>query len=93
MFLNAAACWRNIPSEVWNFAIGGCQVLKEYLSNRERKRLGRPLTPAEVRHVRDTARRLAAIPPDGARAGRELSRLSCRARDLVVGRLARIAAL
>ena len=61
MFLNAAACWRNIPSEVWNFAIGGCQVLKEYLSNRERKRLGRPLTPAEVRHVRDTARRLAAI--------------------------------
>ena len=61
VFLNAEACWRNIPAEVWDFAIGGYQVLKKYLSYRERKLFGRPLTPAEIRHVRDTARRLAAI--------------------------------
>ena len=61
VFLNAEACWRNVPETVWDFSIGGYQVLKKYLSYRERPLLGRPLTPAEVRHVRDTARRLAAL--------------------------------
>lgn len=59
--LNATACWRNVPAAVWDFSIGGYQVLKKYLSYRERPLLGRALTPAEVRHVRDTARRLAAL--------------------------------
>lgn len=61
LFLNAAACWRNVPASVWDFTIGGYQVLKKYLSYREQPLLGRPLTPAEIRHVRDTARRLAAL--------------------------------
>ncbi|MGH7043709.1 MAG: type ISP restriction/modification enzyme, partial [Acetobacteraceae bacterium] len=61
VFLNATACWRNVPETVWDFTIGGYQVLKKYLSYRERPLLGRTLTPAELRHVRDTARRLAAL--------------------------------
>jgi hypothetical protein len=61
VYLNAEAFWRNIPAAVWDFTIGGYQVLKKYLSYRERPLLGRALTPAEIRHVRDTARRLAGI--------------------------------
>lgn len=61
VFLNDAAYWRNIPEQVWSFTIGGYQVLKKWLSYRERPLLGRALTPAEVRYVRDTARRLAAL--------------------------------
>lgn len=61
IFLNGAAFWRNVPETVWDFHIGGYQVMKKWLSYREQRLLGRALTPAEVRHVRDTARRLAAL--------------------------------
>ncbi len=61
VFLNADAYWRNIPETVWSFTIGGYQVLKKWLSYREQPLLGRVLTPGEVRHVRDVARRLAAL--------------------------------
>jgi Type ISP C-terminal specificity domain len=61
IYLNADAYWRNIPKEVWGFAIGGYQVLKKWLSYREQPILGRALTPGEVRYVRDLARRLAAL--------------------------------
>ncbi len=61
IFLNAAAYWRNVPQQVWSFHIGGYQVMKKWLSYREQRLLGRALTPAEVRHVRDMARRLAAV--------------------------------
>ena len=61
VFLNADAYWRNIPEAVWSFTIGGYQVLKKWLSYRERPLLGRALTPGEVRYVRDVARRLAAL--------------------------------
>jgi hypothetical protein len=60
--LNDSAYWRNIPEHVWSFTIGGYQVLKKWLSSyRERPLLGRALTPAELRYVRDTARRPAAL--------------------------------
>ncbi|MDA8049246.1 MAG: hypothetical protein M0002_04440 [Rhodospirillales bacterium] len=61
VYLNDVAYWRNVPERVWNFTIGGYQVVKKYLAYRERPLLGRALTPAEIRHVRDTARRLAAL--------------------------------
>ena len=59
--LNADAWWRNIPDAVWNFNIGGYQVLKKWLSYREQPLLGRALSPGDVRYVRDVARRLAAL--------------------------------
>jgi hypothetical protein len=59
--LNADAFWRNVPDAVWSFTIGGYQVLKKFLSYREQPLLGRALAPAEVRYVRDVARRLAAL--------------------------------
>ena len=59
--LNNRAYWRNVPAAVWNYKLGGYQVLKKWLSYRERGVLGRPLKPEEVQHFTDTARRIAAI--------------------------------
>ena len=58
---NDHAYWRNVPAAVWHYKLGGYQVLKKWLSYRERPVLGRPLLPAEVQHFAETARRIAAI--------------------------------
>ena len=61
IYLNDRAYWRNVPAAVWRYKLGGYQVLKKWLSYRERDILGRPLHPEEVQHFTDTARRIAAI--------------------------------
>ena len=61
IYLNDQACWRNVPATVWNYKLGGYQVLKKWLSYRECTILGRPLRPEEVRYFTDTARRIGAI--------------------------------
>ena len=61
VYLNGRAYWRNVPAAVWEYQLGGYQVLKKWLSYRESKVLGRPLSAAEVQHFTDTARRIAAI--------------------------------
>ena len=61
IYLNDRAYWRNVPAAVWGYKLGGYQVLKKWLSYRERKVLGRALRPEEVQHFTDTARRIAAI--------------------------------
>ena len=58
--LNDNAYWRNIPANVWNYRLGGYQVLKKWLSYRERKVLGRALRAEEVQYFSETARRIAA---------------------------------
>ena len=55
------AYWRNVPAAVWNYQLGGYQVLKKWLSYREQGVLGRALSAAEVQHFTDTARRIAAL--------------------------------
>ena len=59
--LNHNARWSNVPAAVWNYRLGGYQVLKKWLSYRESKVLGRLLLPEEVEHFANTARRIAAI--------------------------------
>ncbi|MCX7014281.1 MAG: N-6 DNA methylase [Candidatus Sumerlaeota bacterium] len=61
VYLNDVAYWANIPEAVWNYYIGGYQVIKKWLSYREKPLLGRSLTPDEVRYVTEMARRLAAL--------------------------------
>jgi hypothetical protein len=61
VYLNNVAYWKNIPSRVWAYTIGGYQVIKKWLSYREREILGRGLTMEEARVVTDIARRIAAI--------------------------------
>jgi hypothetical protein len=61
VYLNDLAYWRNIPARVWEYTIGGYQVIKKWLSYRERPILGRGLMMEEVRTVTEIARRIAAI--------------------------------
>ena len=61
VYLNERAFWRNVPAKVWSYQLGGYQVLKKWLSYREREVLGRSLTADEVQYFTDTARRIAAI--------------------------------
>jgi hypothetical protein len=61
IFLNTVSCWRNVPEAVWEYTIGGYQVIKKWLSYREKPLLGRGLTSDEVRYVTEIARRLAAL--------------------------------
>ena len=61
VYLNEQAYWRNVPTAVWNYQLGGYQVLKKWLSYREIKVLGRQLRSEEVQHFTDTARRIGAI--------------------------------
>ncbi len=59
--LNDRAFWRNVPAAVWRYKLGGYRVLKKWLSYRERPVLARPLSPEEVQHFTDTARRIGAM--------------------------------
>ena len=61
VYLNEFAYWSNVPLRVWEYTIGGYQVMKKWLSYREEELLGRPLTIDEVRYVQEMARRIAAI--------------------------------
>ena len=61
VYLNGEAFWRNVPSGVWDYRLGGYQVLKKWLSYREHAVLGRRLRTQEVQHFTDTARRIAAL--------------------------------
>jgi len=61
IYLNDTACWENVPEKVWEYTIGGYQVIKKWLSYREHDLLGRALTPDEAREVTNMARRIAAL--------------------------------
>jgi hypothetical protein len=61
VFLNDDSYWTLVPSAVWEYRIGGYQVLKKWLSYRQHELLGRPLTVEESRHVTNMVRRLTII--------------------------------
>ena len=61
IYLNGTAYWRNVPAAVWRYKLGGYQVLKKWLSYRERNVLGRALVPEEVGYFAEAARRIGAI--------------------------------
>ena len=61
IYLNGNAYWRNVPAAVWRYKLSGYQVLKKWLSYRERAVLGRALLPEEVGYFAEVARRIGAI--------------------------------
>ena len=61
IFINDIAYWRNVPEKVWQFYIGGYQVIKKWLSYREIELLGRPLILDEITEVTNMIRRISAI--------------------------------
>ncbi|MEZ4672183.1 MAG: type ISP restriction/modification enzyme [Anaerolineae bacterium] len=62
VYLNGTTYWRGIPTDVWEYTLGGYQVLKKWLSYRETAVLGRPLKPEEAREFMHIARRIASLP-------------------------------
>ena len=50
-----------MPANVWTYMLGGYQVIKKWMSYRERRLLGRDLSLEEAREVMNIARRIAAI--------------------------------
>ena len=61
VYLNDRAYWRNVPAAIWDYKLGGYQVLKKWLSYRERDVLGRALTPEEVLYFAEMTRRVGGI--------------------------------
>jgi len=59
--LTGESFWPAIPINVWNYTLGGYQVLKKWLSYREFPLLGRPLHSEEAAYVAQVVRRIAAI--------------------------------
>jgi len=61
IYLNGTTCWRCVPTAVWEYFIGGYQVVKKWLSYRDESIFGRPLTKDEAREVTSMIRRISAI--------------------------------
>lgn len=61
VYINDTTYWRDIPADVWEYTLGGYQVLKKWLSYRETDVLGRPLKSEEARTFMHIARRIAAL--------------------------------
>jgi hypothetical protein len=59
--LNGAALWTAVPVAVWDYTLGGYQVLKKWLSYRELSILGRPLLSDESDYFAQVVRRITAI--------------------------------
>ena len=61
VYLNDRAFWRNVPATIWDYKLGGYQVLKKWLSYRESDVLGRALTPEEVLYFAEMTRRVGGM--------------------------------
>jgi Type ISP C-terminal specificity domain/N-6 DNA Methylase len=62
LFLNDDVFLSGIPSDVWQYELGGYPVMKKWLGYRHVSRLGgRPLTLAELDQLRTIAQRIAAV--------------------------------
>ena len=61
VFLNDVAHSANVPQAVWDYTIGGYQVIKKWLSYREKAMLGRGLTMQEAHYLTEMVRRIAAL--------------------------------
>ena len=61
VYLNDHVFWRNVPVAIWEYKLGGYQVLKKWLSYREQDVLERLLKPEEVLYFSEIVRRIARV--------------------------------
>lgn len=61
VYLNGSTFWTAVPTKVWNYDLGGYQVLKKWLSYRELPLLDRPLRSEESDYFAQVVRRITAI--------------------------------
>ncbi|WP_459959922.1 type ISP restriction/modification enzyme, partial [Mycobacterium avium] len=67
---------RGIPAAVWDYKIGGFQVLRKWLSYREKRVLGRDMSIEETRAFTNIARRLTAVVLQGPELDRNYLRIT-----------------
>ena len=82
IYLNEVAYWRNVPEKVWNYYIGGYQVIKKWLSYREYDLLKRPLTLDEVTEITNMIRRISAILPLEPQLNKNYQKIKANSVDL-----------
>jgi hypothetical protein len=61
VYINGDSHWLAVPSQAWEYTLGGYQVLKKWLSYRELSVLKRPLREEEARYFAQVVRRITAI--------------------------------
>ncbi len=61
VYINDTVYWQCIPESVWEYRIGGYQVIKKWLSYREKELLGRGLLLDEAEYITEIVRRIAAL--------------------------------
>lgn len=62
LYINEQIFFRNVPSDVWSYELGGYPVLKKWLGYRDaRRRNNQPLTLNEKDHLRGMVQRIAAV--------------------------------
>jgi len=61
IYLNDHTRWSGVPVTAWDYTIGGFQVLRKWLSYRDKRALGRDLTTTEARAFTTIARRLTVL--------------------------------
>lgn len=61
IYLNDHARWRGVPGAAWDYKIGGFQVLRKWLSYRDKRAFSRDLTANEARAFTAIARRLTML--------------------------------
>jgi hypothetical protein len=62
LYLNSDVYLRNVPERIWRYELGGYPVIKKWLGYRDAgRRPGRPLTLAELKHLREMVHRIAAL--------------------------------
>lgn len=61
VYLNDHVYWQNVPVAIWNYKLGGYQVLKKWLSYRDHDVLRRALRPDEVLGFSEITRRVGRV--------------------------------
>jgi hypothetical protein len=62
LYISDEVCFKNVPVNVWNYALGGYPVIKKWLAYRDSgRRPDTPLSLEEVDHVRSMVHRIAAL--------------------------------
>ena len=61
--VNGTTYWRNIPSNVWRFTVGGYQIIKKWLSYRESALLARDMTFRDIASMHGSYRKVEETIP------------------------------
>ena len=61
IYLNDHTFWRTFTAAIWRYILGDYQVLKKWLSYRERTVLDRMLIPEDVQYFTSIVRRITVI--------------------------------